>query len=476
MSQPLAYAGAAVDPARLRDTIARHDRHTLPRLDHLWTYYRNPILRGDGSTDAPYRQGQEDGLPERLRGKPRSSRHLADDRAGRREVVIENDIGWRVQTMVDFMFSKPVAVLSTAGDAPLRARIESVLDRALEASGGITMLQDMALLGHVFGFVDLVIRPGDGIDPPRVEVVDPRRSIPLVNPDDYRILDAYAVRTLRAPATPAERSSAWWSLRVQPTEPSPGEEVLELFTPGRRQLFVRGRLVLDERARWTGDRLPIVHIQNISQPFEYAGQSDVEPLVPVQDELNTRLSDRANRVTMQSFKMFLAKGIDGFTNLAVGPGQLWSTDNTDATVETFGGDASSPSEDAHILEVREAMDKISGVPPLAGGVIRAKIGNLSSANALKITLMGTLAKTARKRVTYGRGLADAAALILASLDHTADLRTRPGDRGIRLEWPDPLPKDDREELAAAEAKARLGVPRERILAELGYSPTDPGVQ
>jgi hypothetical protein len=28
---------------------------------------------------------------------------------------------------------------------------------------------------------------------------------------------------------------------------------------------------------------------------------------------------------------------------------------------------------------------------------------------------------------------------------------------------------------AAEAKAKLGVPPERVLAELGYQPTDPGI-
>ena len=55
--------------------------------------------------------------------------------------------------------------------------------------------------------------------------------------------------------------------------------------------------------------LPIVHIQNVAQPYLYEGISDVEILVPLQDELNTRLSDRASRITFQTFKMYLAKGI-----------------------------------------------------------------------------------------------------------------------------------------------------------------------
>ncbi len=67
--------------------------------------------------------------------------------------------------------------------------------------------------------------------------------------------------------------------------------------------------------------------------------------------------------------MYLGKGIDGFTDRPVGPGQMWSTDNPDAAIHEFGGDADTPSEDHHIREIREAMDKTSGVSPLAAGVV-----------------------------------------------------------------------------------------------------------
>ena len=66
-------------------------------------------------------------------------------------------------------------------------------------------------------------------------------------------------------------------------------------------------------------------------------------------------------------------------------------------------------------------------------------------------------------------------LVLQALDHLGVLHTTPADRGVQLTWPDPLPEDLRELLAAAEAKVRLGVSKDRILAELGYAPTDPGI-
>ncbi|MFN9974106.1 MAG: phage portal protein, partial [Phycisphaerae bacterium] len=241
-----------------------------------------------------------------------------------------------------------------------------------------------------------------------------------------------------------------------------------------RQRYEGDTLVADEPIAWSGGRVPVVHIQNVSQPFRYEGLSEVEPLIPLQDELNTRMSDRAYRLAMQSFKMYVMRGFDTREALAIGPGVMITTDEPGASVQEFGGDSASPSEDAHFEAIRNAMDKISGVPPLATGVVQGKVGNLSSATALRVTLMGLLARTARKQVTYGRGLAEASRLMLAALDWLGILKTREEDRGVKIDWPDPLPQDAREEIQAAEGKVRLGVAPGRVLEELGYTPRDNG--
>src|SRR5690606_4574016 len=139
---------------------------------------------------------------------------------------------------------------------------------------------------------------------------------------------------------------------------------------------IDGELAEEHELRFAGGRVPVVHVQNVAQPYRYEGLSEVEPLIPLQDELNARLSDRASRVTMQSFKMYLVKGIEGFDAMPVGPGQIWCTENAQASIEAFGADASSPSEESHIKEIRDALDKTSGVPPLATGVVQGRVGNL----------------------------------------------------------------------------------------------------
>ncbi|MBX3361489.1 MAG: phage portal protein [Phycisphaeraceae bacterium] len=454
-----------LDPAFIAHVIDEHRRTTVPRLERLWAYYRNALAaRAEPSQTVAnavtragrwYTLAQEVGLPQRIVGTPGQ---LSDDRArARREAVIENDIAWRIQLMVDFMAGRPVTIASTAPDDAMRTRVERVLNAIWEASGGITLIQDMALLGHVYGHVDLVLRIDEGairevgssvsrIDESvsldriaraiRIELIEPTRGIPITSPTDYRVLDAYLIHVEHDENTLDRDDSSPSSRRRHTTRRR--VTTLETMTPGRRIVEQDGRVVLDERSVLLPDVVPVVHVQNTSQPFRYTGVSEVEPLIPLQDELNTRLSDRACRVTMQSFNMYLAKGIEGFDRVPVGPGQVWSTDNPDAEVTAFGGDASSPSEDAHIEQIREAMDKASAVPPLAGGVVRARIGNLSSANALRITLMSLLAKTARKRLAYGRGIAELNTLILRALDSAGVLRTSEGGRATEIRWQDPL--------------------------------------
>ena len=493
------FADVGLDESLLELVLDEHRTATLPRLNRWWAYFRNAD-RGAGAGWGPVDSSggggskglaQEAGLPARLTGRAATGATVDDRASVRREIVIENDIAWRVQTMVDFMFGKPVRIVSTARDAGLRAVIERALDAMWEASGGISLLQDTALLGHVHGHVDLLLRTDalaggrpageagviERAESLRIEVIEPTRGIPILDPSDYRVIRAYVIHFERAmneaeregPARRLVRSAigARRSRRVA--------GVTEIVSARHRQVYEDERLVESSALRPALGWVPVVHIQNLGQPFRYAGLGEVEPLVPLQDELNTRLSDRASRVTMQSFKMYLAKGIEGFDTIPVAPGTVWSTDNMEAQIVAFGGDSSSPSEESHIEQIREALDKVSGVPPLASGVVRARIGNLSSATALRVTLMGLIAKTMRKRVTYGRGMSEICRLALDALDASGVLPTDPAHRGVRLEWPDPVPVDVRDRVYEAQAKSELGVERERVLAELGEGEGDAGV-
>jgi hypothetical protein len=304
----------------------------------------------------------------------------------------------------------------------------------------------------------------------RLEIVEPARALPFVSGEDWRRLEAYGqVWEVGRQKSEVKGQKGWLARWWQGVGalPAPAEEVgVEVVTARRWQRIAGGEVVAEGEN--TLGVLPVVHVQNMPVPFQYAGSSDVEPLIPLQDELNTRLSDRANRITMQSFKMYLGKNIDGFTDSVVAPGRMWVTDNPDADVIEFGGDGGNTSEDAHIADLREAMDKSSGVSPIAAGAIKNRIGNLTSAAALRITLFSLLSKNDRKRTTYGGGLKRVCELALAWLDHAGVYKTSEGERGVEIHWPSPLPENELEALQEAELKVQLGVAREVVFMELGY--------
>jgi len=479
----------------------------------MWEYYANPIVpvpmtaRVGHESGRCYVQAQEYGLPARITGfvhAPNAGvfgppgRRIKD--VQRKEVVIENDIAWRINAAVDFLFGKPISFVSKSPDSHKRAEIESILKAVFAANGAIGFFQDMAVLGSVYGFVDCFVRPGDEImerissssqtfslssrfagvleDVLRLaqtivlELIEAPRALPVLEENDYKKI-RYYVQHFHQKKNALSKKSSFLARLLSPSKRSSDSRevvaVTEITSTVAWQRYENKQLVAEGKLPW--GFLPVVHIQNIAQPYYYEGLSDVEPLIPLQDELNTRLSDRASRITFQSFKMYLGKGIEGFEDKPVSPGRMWYTDNPEAAIEEFGGDAAAPSEGLHIAEIREALDKASGVTPVVAGVLKNKLGNLTSAVALRLTLMGMLSKNERKRFTYSEGLKKICKMVLQILDRANIYKTCGADREVDIVFPSPLPENVMEKLKEAQIKKELGVPTEQVLRELGYETT-----
>ena len=482
------------------------------QFGRLWEYYQNKMyeVTASGTVDnlssdsaRNYIQGQEHGLPARITG---IARNLAGGLLGgrnvpdiqRKEVVIENDISWRINAMVDFLFGKGVTIVSKASDGSKRTEIETILKQVFAANGGVRFFQDMAVLGAIYGFVDCIIRPDQSIyeyfnnlspsysatasAKPRLpfnkvldlalgcglELIEAQRALPVLDEEDCKRINYYVQHFIRQKNSVAVQGNFLTRL-LSGRDSSANREtvsITEIIGPDMWQQYENKNLIA-QGPNILG-KVPVVHIQNIAQPYYYEGLSDVEPLIPLQDELNTRLSDRASRITFQAFKMYLAKGIEGIENRAVAPGRMWCTDNPEASIEAFGGDTAMPSEDMHIMEIREAMDKTSGVTPVVAGILKGKVGNLSSAVALRMTLMGMLAKTERKQYAYGEGLKRIAQMVLELLDTAGIYQTNSQDRNFDVLFPSPVPENTMEKLQEAKLKAELGLDKQQVLKELGY--------
>ena len=490
------------------------------RSRRLWDYYHNPLTPDLDVPGRPYRQAQEWGLPPRITGffAGEDTTQSSPSDQTRKDVAIENDIGWRIDTIVDFLFGRPVLIDSLA-PSPERAAMLSALLRAIIATnGGLAFFQKLALVGSVSGGADVLVKFDteaaqtlddgsdaaicsttslggvglDGFDDGnaellhkllrlaqliRLEIVEPSQALPILHP--HRAGDACVVGHVYEVAGGDEMASAGpmaWLTRLFPQVAPARPIVVDLLGKSRWQrwklLPQSQQLMLLAEGDLELGRVPAVHLQNIVRPFDHVGGSEVEPLLPLQDLLNERLSDRARRIVMQSSKIYLGVGITDFADQPVEPGRMWATDNVEARVQEFGGDTHSPAEDAAIGEIREAMDKQSGVSPIAAGAIRDRLGNLTSAAALRITFQSLLSRTERKRVNYGTAIEQICDLALAWLNQFGHVKTSVAERRVRLTWPDPIPTDAADELAQAKQKQALGVDPELVLRELGYAPKD----
>lgn len=515
-----------IDASYLDWLVDVHAASIQRHFSRLWDYYANPMVEVCGGTAADrkvsesgrcYIQAQECGLPSRITGLARSpytgvfgSQAVRDIQ--RKEVVIENDIAWRVNAAADFLFGKPITLISRAPDDRKRKDIEAVLKALFAANGGPGFFQDMAVLGGVYGFVDCFIRAPQMQDasggtasrdslagtsslplPPLspfqgastsegplssvlqwaqaidLELIEAPRALPVLDEDDYRAIRLYVQHFQQKKNTVNSRGSFLARILGAVGHHSDTRQIVavtEITSPDHWQRYEDKELVAEGPMPW--GFLPVVHIQNVAQPYYYEGVSDVEPLIPLQDELNTRLSDRASRITFQSFKMYLGKGIEGFENKPVAPGRMWCTDNPDASIQEFGGDTAAPSEHLHISEIREAMDKASGVTPVVAGILRDRVGNLTSAVALRLTFMGMLSRNERKRHTYGEGIRKICRMVLSMLDTASVFATTEAERDVEIVFPGPLPENLTEKLQEAQIKRELGVPQEQVLRELGY--------
>ena len=187
----------------------------------MWEYYTNPIYEASGTgavsrkvneSGRCYLQGQEYGLPARITGVAHAANAGVLGARGvrdvqRKEVVVENDIAWRINAAVDFLFGKPATLASRSPNSQKRAEIESILKAVFEANGAIGFFQDMAVLGSVYGFVDCLVRPGSEIlerfissssqiltrkevlqlaQTIDLELIEAPRALPVLEENDYK--------------------------------------------------------------------------------------------------------------------------------------------------------------------------------------------------------------------------------------------------------------------------------------------------
>ncbi len=239
-------------------------------------------------------------------------------------------------------------------------------------------------------------------------------------------------------------------------------EVVETWTAATFRLEVGGRVVREGPNPY--GVIPFVHVPNLPGPNECWGRSDLADVMPLNRELDERMSDQADVIRYHADPPVVFRGVEDHDAITVGPGSVWDIPR-DADVRLLEWQGQPVAVQEHINQVLRALYETSETPRTAFG----DSGRLLSGVALETELRPLIQKTLRKRIVWGAALRRRARLTwqvaegvgLAPPGAFAGLRPR-------IVWPSMMPQDDVQDVRNNVALVAAGLrSRQTALDALG---------
>lgn len=205
--------------------------------------------------------------------------------------------------------------------------------------------------------------------------------------------------------------------------------------------------------------IPFVQIKNFPIAGRTRGQGDLDDIIPLNIELNTKKSDVSEVIDYHSAPITLVYGAK-IGNLEKGANKVWGGLPKDAKVENLGLQGDLIASSTYIADTKTAMCEIAGIPETVLGGASA-ISNTSGV-ALQYMNLPLIERTRIKRSSTSDGLQMVNKMIIyISLHH--ELIKRPKNISMKdflrneVELPDTLPKDELIELQKIQQEMTLGL-------------------
>ena len=205
--------------------------------------------------------------------------------------------------------------------------------------------------------------------------------------------------------------------------------------------------------------IPFVQIKNFPIAGRTRGQGDLDDIIPLNVELNTKKSDISEVIDYHSAPITLVYGAR-IGNLEKGANKVWGGLQKDAKVENLGLQGDLVASSNYTADVKTAMCEIAGIPETVLGGASA-ISNTSGV-ALQYINLPLIERTRVKRHCTQNGLQRVNKMILfLGLYH--GLIEKPDDISMKdflwneVDLPDTLPKDELIELNKIQQEMTLGL-------------------
>jgi hypothetical protein len=214
---------------------------------------------------------------------------------------------------------------------------------------------------------------------------------------------------------------------------------------------------MGEDVQWPYSFPPILHWQNLPDPENCYGVSDIDDVLEIQDRTNFVNSNVSKIIRFYASPTRWSRGMTGSSVVEMGPDKIVNLNGTDATLENLEMQSDLGSSRAFALDLRQALFDISRTVDLSS--VADKLGSLTNFG-LRTLYMDALNKNGTKQELYGDALVELnhRLLVLAGYDGAA------ADGGDVV-WPDPLPINRTEIVTAEVAAVAAGIESKESAAE-----------
>ena len=218
--------------------------------------------------------------------------------------------------------------------------------------------------------------------------------------------------------------------------------------------------------------IPFVQFKNYVKINSNFGKSDIEDIIPLNVEINTKKSNISEIIDYHASPITVMFGASVRT-LERGANKIWGNLPSDARVENLKSEGDLPSANNFITSVKRAMHEIGKIPEgVLGGDL--SISNTSGV-ALQISLAPLLDYVATKRVLTKESLEIANKIILLIGLKEGLIKIPKGISKAdylynEVQFPEVLPKDAVLELQEIQSEMTLGLEsREGAMKRIGKS-------
>ena len=327
---------------------------------------------------------------------------------------------------------------------------EEWLQECWRANRGMVTLQKLALSGAIAGHAFAKIVPARPL--PRVVVLDPASVRVHWDPEDLDTVVQYIIqystidhRTDRVVA---------FRQRIERQDNGRWRIVDEVSQSGGAW-----RTRADTAWPWTWP--PILDCQNLPNPNEYWGISDLEEdVIGLNRSINFVLSNVNRIIRFHAHPKTWGRGFTA-SQLNVGIDETIVLPSADAELHNLEMQSDLGSSIALYERLREALHQVTRVPEVATGKLD-NAGALSGV-ALHILYQPLIEKTETKRRTYGELVTELNRRMLALAGFGEEHHTV-------IHWPELIPTDPFQEAQAAVLYQQLGVSSDTLLQRLGFDP------